>query len=98
MSQFLNPLHTPEWIQRCINTQGRVDLTRRTGQSTAQALHCIANAINCPYKPQPIKDHSGSYAADEHLAEMVKQIVSILALDHMTVERKHGVFTLQFGK
>ena len=100
----LNPLHTPEMIERVISTTGEYfDSKRGSGRSTALALRYISDAIQHPRAPIRIKDHHDSVQADRQLVENVKMMIFKLELKHMYVWDQQGEgnrvnFYVSFGK
>ena len=97
----LNPLHTPEMFARVISATGEYfDPKRRSGRSTALALHYISDAIEHPRAPIRIKDHHDSVQADRQLAEIVEMMIIKLELKHMYVWNKYEntlKFYVSFG-
>ena len=100
----LNPLHTPEMIERVISTTGDYfDSKQGSGRSTALALRYISDAIGHPRVPIRIMDHHDSVQADRLLAENVKMMIFKLELKHMYVwdRRRDGdrvKFYVSFGE
>ncbi len=67
---------------------------RRTGRSTAQALHLIAEAIENPRQPRRVTDHHRSTEADRHLLNLVRALVRKLELDHF----RFSTDSISFGE
>ena len=78
-----HPLHTPEFIADVVKATGRYPGDRYTGRSTAIALRLIAEAIESPRKPIPIRDHYGTSLADRYLRQAMQDMVDKLDLKHM---------------
>lgn len=102
MSKFLNPLHTPEWIQNQINLRGRFELDRMTGRTTAKALRLIADAIENPYQHVTLSDHHVEgvppYQLDTNIMHRVRTLCDTLELKHMHIDKIGGKYKLSFGK
>jgi len=65
---------------------------RCTGQTTAQALRLISEAILNPGVFFPIHDHTGILRAHEHLAYRIKDIIERLDLKYIDVEKHHSEY------
>jgi hypothetical protein len=103
MSRKLHPLHEPEaLLQGMLANQEYPDRLRRTGRSTALALQYIAKAIQEPYSPVLLRDHthlhSETYRCRSWFAAYVVDMTRALQLQHMRVLTIKGEFHLQFGE
>ena len=85
----MHPLHTKEWIEQFV-AQGvpRYEITgRRTGKSTAQALHGLAWVIQHPGTHLRVSDHYGTIEASRHLLSIMATMVALLNLKHIHINR-----------
>lgn len=102
MSTVLHPLHSPAWVAEYVANTGQYPGDRATGRTTAQALRAIADAIDNPYVPVALVDHSGVRGGFENLSCVTKHIVAVLQLKHFHFNRaKHpslSVLSITFGE
>lgn len=81
----LNPLHTPEWLDRMVKYTGcYADPSRATGRSTAIGLRTLATAIENPHQWIEIVDHHHTRMAAEELRRRMQDMVGLLHLKHLT--------------
>ena len=98
MAQHLNPLHTPEMIAATLKTNGRFDLERGTGRSTAAKLAMLSKAIASPYTLVFPNDHRElSYGERKQFCHDVAAYAEMLGLReiYITVSPSPGI---SFGK
>ena len=81
----LNPLHSPEWLDRMVRYTGcYADPSRATGRTTAIALRTLAAAIENPHQWVEIVDHHPTRLAAGYLRRRMQDMVGILHLEHFT--------------
>ena len=89
-----NPLHAklPENVKAAL-----VKDNRFTGATTVIALRSIAAAIAAPNHRIYIQDHHGTEAADKHLLEMIKSMLSKLEFEYFTTGHSVVRYWICFG-
>lgn len=60
---------------------------RATGMSTGLALLTIGSALCQPEQAIPIEDHHPGKRSDHHLAHVVENLIHILQLKHLKVNK-----------
>lgn len=92
----LHPLHTADSLFAEMKETARYpDYSRRTGRSTAIALHVISQAINNPHQPIRFEDHHRSAEANHHLGQMIVHYCGMLRLEHMQVSPRDYTLTFE---
>jgi hypothetical protein len=86
----LHPLHTVTRLaQEMASTGCYPDHNQRTGRTTVLALKAITSALANPGMAVQLHDHVPTRESNKLLAELVRDFVGRLGLQHVHVEQVH---------
>lgn len=83
ITELINPLHTAEFINSQIKSQGFYDPTRMVGKTTADALEIISIAIRNPHVKVEAIEESINMA--KCLYYVIEETIRTLGLKHLHV-------------
>lgn len=82
-------------------SHGHLDSSRCTGESTAEALRVISEAISSPHEYIEIVDRSFKTKNKSYqrtfFVRMVETLIAKLAFDHLEVKLKHNKLCLYYN-
>ena len=96
LKENMHPLH--ETLKDTATRDLMIADCRRTGRSTVIALDLLSTAMKNPRQWTPIKDHSSSPDADEHLMRMVHDIIRKLELQAFQFRVFRQEWSIAFGE
>lgn len=95
LKENMHPLH--ETLKDTATRDLIIADQRCTGRSTVIALDLLSTAMKNPHQWIPIKDHSTSLDADEHLMRMVCDIIRKLELQAFQFRVVGREWSIAFG-